>query len=262
MKITNGEDLSWFKTYLDQKKGGNIAYVPTNYHNLNDLIDGFYRGTLITIGARPSIGKTTLSLNLVNQLYKSHKCLVFSTEDTKEKLIEKLISMQTTIPHKEIRTHVKERYDEIIQGMESVKSRNLEIVDISNPSIIQVEDAIKMVQPRFVVFDYFQNISIGTNDKWSSAGIYATIVQKMASLARDHKLTFILLSQLKRFGDDDTRPPRLSDLKETGKLEEASHVVMLLRQTEEGMVVDVAKNREGPKGEVTLRIMKDCGVLV
>ena len=256
--IYSTKNLSWFVDYMEVKSGS--YYIPSSFESIDNVIDGFYPGTLVVVGARPNIGKTTLLLNFLERLSRNNMCLFFSTETSKEKIIERLASLRLKIPHKELRVNTAQYIEKIKEKLGELESSNLYIVDDSAPSLEDVEKAIKSSNARIVLFDYFQNVSLPFKRGWqSNAGEYARIVEGFARLARENNLTFILASQLKRFSEDREKPI-LSDLKETGKLEEAAHVVMLLSQNG-GLTVDIAKNKEGMKGEVLLKGEWEYGLL-
>jgi replicative DNA helicase len=266
MEIANTEDLNWFRAYLGHRKT-NKLYTPTGFTDLDRYIDGFYPGTLVVIGARPGKGKTTFILNLMTKLRKNHRILYFSTETSKERILERMVSIEFGIPYKDIRVDIGSNYKKIIDCIREYEgSSNVSFVDLSNPSMDQIKRAIDVVEPQLVFVDYFQNLCIQQSAYGSSAGAYARAVQQLADLAREKNITVVLTSQLKRFNDDrDNDRPKLSDFKETGKLEEAAHTAILLYHNvprDDKLKLAVEKNRDGEIGELELLGLWDFGRLI
>jgi len=270
MQIANNGDLSWFRSHMEVRKK-HVSYIGTRFNGLNRIIDGLYPGTLSIVAARPGKGKTTFSQNLVDGLIDKHRVLIFSTETSKEVYFEKLVCIRAEIPHKSVRTDIKSVIEPMEMALGSLENGNLFINDNSGPTLDTVRRAIDIVEPKIVVFDYFQNIGFGAETGGyssfkSSHERYAGAIQQFANIAREKKIHVCVTSQLKRFTDgrhDDDRP-MLSDLKETGKLEEAAHLVMFLyanRPRDEYMNVEIAKNRDGEIGEFKVKGLWDSGTL-
>ena len=242
-------DLQWFKDYTINKKKTK-TYIPTNYMLLDSYIDGLYGGCLYLIGARPGIGKTTFVLNLLSK-QKGKKCLVFTTETSKEKFLEKFLSLVLHLEYKNLRQNLIETTT-LFNDLECLKAYNIYLVDCYKPTVKQIEDKVKEILPDILIIDYFQNVRI--QSQMYKYQEYTNNVENIFNISRNYNIPVILCSQLKRFSEnrkDDE--PELSDFKETGKLEETAHAVMLLHQTDGRLVCSLAKNRDGQIGELKFK---------
>jgi len=252
MKITNCADLSWFKTYLEiENKKEKIG---TGYIDIDSLIHELRPGSLYIVGGRPGTGKTTFLINLIFNLVKDKKILFLSTELSKEEVMERLYALTHDFPLR------------CFRGTETISLKpisfpNLNIVDATTIGLTDIDKIISVVVPNVVLFDYFQNIGLGDNNPifnrgYGSATIYAGIVKNLVDLMRKYNVILILASQLKRFETGrENEKPRLDDLKETGKLEEAARAVLLFWRGENNLIrVNIAKSRGGRIGEITLKV--------
>ena len=238
-----------FEEYLVKRAKSPEPFIPTRFKGLNDIIDGMYEGAVIGIGAWPGHGKTTLALNLMAGM-EGHKVSVFDTEMTKYRYMELFVGMLTGTEDKKVRTRPVDILDEIIPKLGVLDKYDLHIIDSSSPTIQEIETEVKTNNPRFLVIDYFQNIAIV--NPLNRYAEYTSHARKIEDLAKKYQLTVILLSQFKKPESGVTKPT-LFDFKETGKLAEMMHIALLLSRSEDGMVVDVAKNRmAGVLGTVKL----------
>lgn len=245
------KELTWFFDYLEYKINNSWNYIPTGFRSLDNLIDGFQKGVLSIIGARPGTGKTTFIINTLKNL-KTTKSLVFTTEVSKEKFLEKFISVVCNIEHKKIK-HLENGFGDINNFkplLKEIGNYNIVLNDETKPSILTIRNNIEQFKPDIVFFDYFQNIQINPLNV-SSYHEYTRKVEQFIEIAKIFNVPFVVTSQLKRLTDTDK--PVLSDLKETGKLEEAASLVILMRQDAGDLVVDIAKNRDGSTGEVRFK---------
>src|SRR3990167_135033 len=108
---------------MEAKSGS--YYIPTGFSLIDDAIDGLYPGTVVIVGARPNIGKTTFLLNLLERLSRSNVCLFFSTETSKEKIVERLVSLRLKIPHKELRTNTANYVGRVQEKLSELESPNI-----------------------------------------------------------------------------------------------------------------------------------------
>lgn len=244
------KDITWFYNYIEKKfKNGNNC-IPTGFITLDSIIDGFIPGTLITIGARPGTGKTTLLLNfLKNQ--KNFKPLIFTTEITKERFLEKFISIVSDVDYSSLRRLDKTlvTVNNLNEWMKTIQQYNIVFNDEFKPNILTIKESIERHNPNILYFDYFQNIKINTLNS-SQYFEFTKKVEDLVNISKEYNIPVVITSQLKRFTEDK---PSLSDLKETGKLEEASHLVMLLWQEAGDLIINIAKNRDGMTGELRFK---------
>src|SRR3990167_2832180 len=253
------ESKSWFKTYLDEKKQSK-AFLSTGYNGLDTCVDGFYKGTFNVIGARPGVGKTTLLLNLVLK-NPGIPILFFTTEISKNILMEKLLCMLTLENHKEVRSNPRHFNGSLDKLLEEFGIYKICIVDMSCPGTNDVRQAVygSKETPRLIFIDYFQNLFTKESKAWE----YAKNVQDLTALAKETDSTVVCASQLHRISpeflknlrDEKEYEPQMSDLKETGKLEEASNCVFFLFQRDGKLVLKIAKNRLGETGYIKFGVL-------
>ena len=242
-----------FEKYLRAKGMTNHSFIPTGFKALDDLVDGFYPGTVWIIGGWPGTGKTTTLMNLVANL-KHTKILLFDTETTKQIWMEKFISLLAMIPYKDIRTDIKNTLPSLLLKLNLLDDYDIIVVDDSSPTLQRIEQSILKHTPKVVAIDYIQNIDAEEQRFANRYSAYTYVVRQLERLAKNYNTTVILCSQLRKPDREQDRPT-LFDLKETGKLGEAAHVVMLLRKHEDGLAVDIAKSRNGLLGEFVFKGM-------
>lgn len=225
---------------------------------------GFVRGEIFTIAARTGVGKTSFSVALARHLVENGKSvLFFSTEMSSALIVNRMLSSYTKISGDAFKTGqfstVEENSLDLgYQWLEKVGER-LVICDFSNPSIQVVKDLTEQHKPDVIIFDHIQHIS-GGNDVRKAISDF---VRGLKDVARDANCAVLILSQLRRmFRDAKTGllpPPQLSDLKESGTIEEESGQVLLLSElsAEPGTSVctllgELAKNRYGESINVAI----------
>ncbi|MGQ0627674.1 MAG: DnaB-like helicase C-terminal domain-containing protein, partial [Phycisphaerales bacterium] len=247
------------------------------------------QGEMIIVAARPSMGKTSFALNLAEQIAlgtdgprqaRSQReplpIGVFSLEMSKSALVQRLLSSYTGINSQHIQRSIlgATQYDELLLAAERLAEATLFIDDSSALSVTQLRArARRMVakhQVRCIMIDYLQLLSAPGAAKESRQVEVGAISRGVKALARDLKIPIICLSQLNRGAETrDQNKPRLSDLRESGSLEQDADVVMLLHREEYYHIGDqewldnnpdkvglgeviIAKQRNGPTGTVRL----------
>lgn len=203
--------------------------VLTRYPRLDGLTGGLQRGTLSIIGARPSVGKTTFALNIATNVALNGKNVAFFTlEMTANMILDKLASSNCTIPYTCFNGKLREADKKIVSDFlntSGVKDR-LAIIDDLN-TIEGICSYILNSKPDVVVIDYVQIIR--TLRKFDSMRLQIDYISsELKRIAKSTKCCIILLSQLKRPESGKVAPPTMSDLKESGSLEQDGDYVFLL----------------------------------
>jgi KaiC/GvpD/RAD55 family RecA-like ATPase len=218
---------------------------------------GLVRGEIFTVAARTGVGKTSFATGLVKQLVSRGKhVLFFSTEMSSELIVNRLLSSYTGINGDAFRTgsftaEDRQKLDDGYTWLEGIGSR-LTICDLSGPSIEVVKGLTEKHKPDVVVFDHIQHIGGGNDVRHT----ISEFIRGLKDIARNFNCAVLVLSQLRRmFRDYKTGllpAPQLSDLKESGTIEEESGQVLLLSEmsTEPGtsfclLLGELAKNRFG-----------------
>jgi len=250
-----------------------VSGVPTGYTDLDTLTAGFQNGEMIIIAARPSIGKTAFALNLARNMAVDHDVpiLFCSLEQSRIELTERLIACHARVDMKKIRNGQlsAEDMNQIIAAGDDMRKAKFFIDDSPNQSMLRIAaNARRMKQNyglRAVFIDYLQLIE-PENRRDPRQEQVAQISRRVKALARELSLPVVALAQVNRSSEDrEGNQPKVSDLRESGSLEQDADTVMLLHRPErhnpgerEGEVdVIIGKQRNGPTGQVTLSFVKE-----
>jgi replicative DNA helicase len=256
---------------------GEISGVRTGFTDLDALTTGLQPSDLIVVAARPSVGKTSFALNIAeNAAVKERKSVgVFSLEMSKEQLVLRLLSSVANIDSQRLRTGFLEELDfaRIAPAMNSLSEAPMYIDDTPNISAMELRTKARRLQAEsgldLVVVDYLQLMQATTSSKDANrVQEVSEISRGLKALARELAVPVIALSQLSRQPEmRESKEPRLSDLRESGAIEQDADLVLFLwrdkergseDQDGEGEVVNLklAKHRNGPTGEVQLWFKK------
>ncbi len=246
--------------------------VTTGFTAIDNNLSGFQKSDLIILGARPSLGKTTLALDFVRAAAKAgHAVGVFSLEMSKEQIIDRLISSEAQVPLWKLRTgRLSEHdFDMIAQGaLDRLHQMKIIIDDTPSLSIMQIRSIARRLQAEhgleLLVIDYVQLIqTTGNGDNVVQQ--FTEISHGLKALARELNIPVLALSQLNRSVDNrESQIPKISDLRETGSWEQDADVVMLIYrkdrtrmepslEEENTASIIIAKHRNGPIGTVDVK---------
>lgn len=232
-----------------QKKPG----IQTGFIDLDDLCGGLVPGDSIVVAARTSVGKTAFMCNLVMNCGVPSG--VVSGEQTDKALMRRMVAKVGGISMHNLKTGKLNQgeWERLRKAQETIRQTPLHIVDKARPSILEVEQYARTMHwnhgIKILFVDYLQLISNSAypNDRRLQV---ADISARLKKLARDLNIPVVTLAQLNRGAVDHT--PRISDLKESGAIEEDADLIMLLYREDDRpdyeVTVDVQKNREGATG--------------
>ena len=257
----------------------------TGYKELDNLTNGFKPGEMIVLAARPSVGKTSLAMNIVENIAFSKKyeenpknILVYSLEMSATSLAMRMICGRARVNMNDLRRgFVRKDYAEKLNSIsKEFQQAHLWVDDTSGLSINQIRAKARRLKMRnhlhLIVVDYLQLIS-GDAKALSRENQISDISRGLKAMAKELDVPVIVLSQLNRDSEKERRDPRLSDLRESGAIEQDADVVMLLGKHRKGEDIresdqDVqkqeqaedyepiklllAKQRNGPTGNVEL----------
>ena len=244
----------------------NKRFFKTGFEDL-DCILGIQeqKGALITIGARPAMGKTTFMLSIMeNILLKNKRCLYFSLEMSKEQVITRLLFQIAEISFIKYRMNNMDEKDweKLADAMNNLLMWDLKIDDNSSLKTEEIETAIKEQQPDVVFIDYLQLMD--GKRKQDRCTQIEEIIKDLKRIAKENGVVIIIASQLSRAVENrcDKRP-LLSDLRDSGSIENLSDVVIFLYRDE---YYNFRENDElHPKGETEVIIAKNkfgaCGYI-
>lgn len=234
-----------------------IEVLPTGFPSFDEnLVLKKNRGELILIGARPSHGKSAMLFQMATSIARTSKVLIFSLEMDKESIITRQISPMINRPIQAIQMGIHKR--DVENAKQDLKLLNLYIDDRSGITVEDIAYTAREENRRgklsAIFIDYVQ--IIGSEKGHSRASEVSVISAALKSLAKELRVPVIVASQLNRNGDTrENKTPQLSDLKESGALEQDADVVILLQRVpdfpKEATVI-IAKNRNGPTKEIQM----------
>jgi replicative DNA helicase len=262
--------------YLHQHKG-EISGIRTGFTDLDTLTSGLQKSDLIIVAARPSVGKTSLALNFTEHaaVQEGKSVGIFSLEMSKEQLVLRLLSSVANIDSQRLRTGFLEEMDftRLAPAMNALAEAPIYIDDTPNISTMELRTKARRLQAEagldMLVVDYLQLMQSSTNARDANrVQEVSEITRGLKALARELQVPVIALSQLSRQTEmRESKEPRLSDLRESGSIEQDSDLVVFLwREKErggeeedpEGEVINLrlAKHRNGPTGDTKLYFRK------
>ena len=248
-----------------------VTGLPTGFIDLDYRMSGLQPSDLILIAARPSMGKTAFVLNITDYIAvrRQKTCLIFSLEMSKEQLVNRMLSMESNVDSQKLRTGTltDSDWDAVVEGIGIIGNSKLIIDDTPGISISELRSKCRKMKLEYglsiVIIDYLQLMSgsrKGGNDNRQQE--ISDISRSLKALARELHAPVIALSQLSRACETRTdHRPMLSDLRESGAIEQDADVVMFLyrddyynKDTEHPNEAEViiAKQRNGPIGTVNL----------
>ena len=247
-----------------------VTGIPTGFIDLDYKTSGLQPSDLVLIAARPSMGKTAFVLNMVQHIAmkKELPCMIFSLEMSSEQLVQRMIAMETGIDSQKLRTgNLNDNdWDPLIRGIVDVSDSKIIIDDTPGISVGELRSKCRKVKLEkglsIVIIDYLQLMTGSSKRSENRQQEISEISRSLKALAREIKAPVVALSQLSRACE--TRPdhrPMLSDLRESGAIEQDADIVMFLyrddyyqKDTEHPNEAEViiAKQRNGPIGTVNL----------
>jgi replicative DNA helicase len=263
--------------YLHQHRG-EISGIRTGFTRLDSLTTGLQRSDLVLVAARPSVGKTSLALNFAEHaaVNESKVVGIFSLEMSKEQLVLRLLSSVSGVDSNALRTGWLEEihFARLAPAMSKLAAAPVFIDDTPNISAMELRTKARRLQAEsgldLIIVDYLQMMQSGVTSRDANrVQEVSDISRSLKALARELQVPVVALSQLSRQTENrgDKGEPRLSDLRESGALEQDADLVMFLwrekeRSAEEddadGEIINLklAKHRNGPTGEMKLYFKK------
>lgn len=269
LSLNDGPLMDSYQSYIDRLDGkATDAGLLTGFRSLDRHLFGLQRGTLTIIGAATSTGKSNFVCQLTNNVIKKDKKVLFvSLEMRKKQIVDRLVIMNSQLNAKEFSTHPKEQNkDAVCAGYGDLHNAgtNLFLSDERNLNALEIQSIARQIKAQegldLIVIDYLQNISIPpVKEGMNYAKSVALVLKQIFNMALDLDTPIILVSQLNRgFANRKERTPRLSDLRDSGEIEETADNVILLHN--ETATVEKTLWREEPE-EVEVIIEKARGAV-
>jgi replicative DNA helicase len=251
---------------------GMLRGVPTGFVGLDNKLSGLQKSDLIILGARPSLGKTTLALDIAKHAATKGNSTVgiFSLEMSREQVVDRLVANEANVPLWHIRTGrvSEDEQAQIVHACDNLSHAKIFIDDTPSPNVLQMKAMARRLQMEhgldLIVVDYLQLIASRRNSDNMVAQV-TEISRSLKGLARELDVPVLALSQLSRAVDQrDNKKPQLHDLRESGSIEQDADVVIFIHRErykenaapgEDPSIATliVAKHRNGPLGEIKVR---------
>ena len=264
---------AWERLDKLHKGGGELRGTSTGFPELDGLLSGLQKSDLIILASRPSMGKTSLALNIArNVAVKEKKGVgVFSIEMSREQLTDRLLASEANIDGWKLRTGrlsdegEDNDFTKIREAMGVLSDAPIYIDDIASPTVMQIRTIARRLQAEhdiaLLVIDYLQLIKSSERSE-SRVQEVSEISRSLKALAKELDIPVLAVSQLSRAIEMRTDGmPKLSDLRESGSIEQDADVVMFIyredrvkKNSERKNIADILieKHRNGPIGKVEL----------
>lgn len=264
---------------LNSEEKEKFKAIPSGFGMLDKYITGLNKSDLILIGARPAMGKTSFALNLAQNvsMYAKKKCVVFSLEMTKEQLAERLLSATAGIPSQKLRTGELTDDEWVRLGNAAGEYAQVELYldDASNTTVPEIKSKIRRLKNvDIIIIDYLGLIQSAVR-KENRVQEVSEITRNLKMMAKDLNIPVICCAQLSRGteGRGKSHKPQLSDLRESGSIEQDADIVLFLYREdyyrneqsedkqddidENSTELIVAKNRHGATGTIEMTFDKE-----
>lgn len=263
-----------YKLLGDQK--GVITGLETHFPDLDKMLNGFNKSNLMILAARPAMGKTSLAMNIAENISFKNDCYigVFSLEMSADQLTERIFCSQAEIPAELIKTGAAQGgdYQRLLETYKKLETNKIIFDDQAGLKVTELRSRARRMKEtydiKFLVIDYLQMLS-GTGTKISNENRQnevSEISRMLKNLARELDIPILCLSQLSRKVEErESKKPMMSDLRDSGALEQDADIVMFLYRHEYYNSFDrpgraeltISKNRHGEIGTVQLYFKKE-----
>lgn len=268
--VSIGETLiDTFQEIEDRSDGKIPPGIPCGFYDLDGMTGGFQRSDLIIIAGRPAMGKSSIAINIAESIAKKQKLpvAVFSLEMSRGQLVQRILSAEAKIESNRIRSGIitQEEWEPLTAAISNLAELPLYIDDTANITVSEIRSKSRKLQTEnggklgLILIDYLQLMEGGGDNRVQDL---SRITRQLKGLARELNVPVIALSQLNRSLESRTnKRPMLSDLRESGSIEQDSDIVIMIYRDEyynpdtsdHGIAeIILAKHRNGPTGTVKL----------
>ena len=255
-----------------ENRGTGLSGLPTYFSDLDYYLSGLQEGNLVVLASRPSMGKSSLGLNIATNASKEGKVVAFfSLEMTKEELVQRVLFSEAKVTSGDARKGQlgPEKWSRVVEAASKVNSLPLYFDDAPVITVTDIRAKSRRLKSSkgldLIIVDYLQLMQSSSGDNRQQE--IAEISRNLKNLARELRVPILALSQLNRAAEarEDKRP-RLGDLRESGAIEQDADIVMMLYRDDyynpgteiPGVAeVNIVKNRSGQTGKVELFFSKE-----
>ncbi len=260
---------AWERLERLHENKGELRGVPTGFHDLDQYLSGLQKSDLIILAARPSMGKTTLALDIARQaaLNNGTPTVIFSLEMSTQQLVDRMLAAQSRVNAWNLRTGnltAESEFSKIRDSLDKLSRAPIFIDDMAGNSIVRMRSVCRRIKAEhgigLIVVDYLQLMSTAKNYD-SMVNQVTEISRSLKGLAKEFDVPVLALSQLSRAVESRGGRPRLSDLRDSGSIEQDADVVMFIHREDKGKdesertniaEILIEKHRNGPVGKVEL----------
>lgn len=246
------------------KKGSGLRGLSTGFKDLDKKLSGMQQSNLLILAARPSVGKTTLAMNIAEHIGINEKIPIgiFSLEMSQNQLVDLMLASQSDVDAWKITTgNLSEQdFESISNAMGTLAEAPIYIDDTPGISVMEIRTKARRLQLEYglqlLIVDYLQLVK-GRNLE-NRVQEVSEISQALKNLARELNIPVLAISQLSRAVESrQAKIPQLADLRESGAIEQDADVVMFMYREDpddlESVKLSIAKHRNGPLGQIDLR---------
>ena len=255
-----------------ENRGTGLSGLPTYFSDLDYYLSGLQEGNLVVLASRPSMGKSSLGLNIATNVAKEDKVVAFfSLEMTKEELVQRVLFSEAKVTSGDARKGQlgAEKWSRVVEAASKVNNLPLYFDDAPVITVTDIRAKSRRLKSSkgldLIIVDYLQLMQSSSGDNRQQE--IAEISRNLKNLARELRVPILALSQLNRAAEarEDKRP-RLGDLRESGAIEQDADIVMMLYRDDyynpgteiPGVAeVNIVKNRSGQTGKVELFFSKE-----
>ncbi len=262
---------------IERRSGHHVTGLATGFYELDELTCGLQNGEMIVVAGRPSMGKTSFALNIAEHIgiIEQQPVAIFSLEMGRQQLAERFLCANSKTDSQLVRKGMltTEHYQKLVESCGKLAEAKIYIDDSAGITPLELRAKARRLKARHdvgcILVDYMQLMSLGAGRVESRQQEITTISRYIKAMARELDVPVVVVSQLNRAPEGrEGHRPRMSDLRESGSIEQDADVVMLLHREdyyhrgEDGYQEDntaeiiIAKQRNGPTGAVKLTFLE------
>lgn len=260
---------AWERLERLHETKGELRGVSTGFRDLDQYLSGLQKSDLIILAARPSMGKTTLALDIARQaaLKNGVPTVIFSLEMSTQQLVDRMLAAESRVNAWNLRTgnlSAESEFSKIRDSLDRLSKAPVFVDDMAGNSIVRMRSVCRRIRSEhgigLIIVDYLQLMSTSKNYD-SMVNQVTEISRSLKALAKEFDVPVIALSQLSRAVESRGGRPRLSDLRDSGSIEQDADVVMFIHREDKGKdesektniaEILIEKHRNGPVGKVDL----------
>jgi replicative DNA helicase len=260
---------AWERLEKLHESKGELRGVSTGFHDLDQYLSGLQKSDLIILAARPSMGKTTLALDIARQaaLRQGTPTVIFSLEMSTQQLVDRMLAAESKVNAWNLRTgnlQAESEFAKIRDSLDRLSRAPIFVDDMAGNSIVRMRSVCRRIRAEhgigLIIVDYLQLMSTSKNYD-SMVNQVTEISRSLKALAKEFDVPVVALSQLSRAVESRGGKPRLSDLRDSGSIEQDADIVMFIHREDKGKdesertniaEILIEKHRNGPVGKVDL----------